>query len=326
MVGRAEPWLWAAGLICRAEGIEPGGKLEVLDGEARTPNVLVPPASVVKFHAHWADGHRLADREADSLRRLAASAALSDAAPPLIVPRLLHAGSLEDYRYNVMDRVPGTPLRQLEALEGPVDREAIPSAIGAFVRWLHEVPLAASEIEGAWPSFLDSVAELRSGARELNRVRGLPDHLLAELEAWLPTRDELAGEPSSAVFCHGALDPSNVLGWLDGVRFVPTAVIDFARACIGSPLAELGSIWWDLVGADSRAFAETLSTAGVAVGADPHRQRRALAWILLRADGSGVDLSGLHDVADLTSLASRWLGPGGAPVPATTPVVSAAQG
>src|SRR5688572_4853802 len=179
MVQRAEPWLSATGLVCRAEGIDPGGKLELLDGQARTPAVFIPPGSVVKFHASWGDGHAVADHEAATLRRLAAAGA----SPPLAVPQLVAAGVLEDtYRYVVMSRVPGTPLRQLEAIEGPAERDEIPAAVGGFLQWLHSMPMDAAERRAAWPRFIERVEALRAGAVGLNRDRGLPEHLLAELD------------------------------------------------------------------------------------------------------------------------------------------------
>ena len=123
---------------------------------------------------------------------------------------------------------------------------------------------------------------------------------------WLPSVEELAGPPSAAVLCHGALDDSNVMGWLDGRRFVPTGVIDFAHAFVGHPLAELGPIWWSLLRQDAIATGTLLdawrpaSTRGAAL------PRRALAWALTSGPAD-VPWRGAIDAAGLDELAERWL-------------------
>jgi hygromycin-B 7''-O-kinase len=302
MVQRAEPWLSATGLVCRAEGIDPGGKLELLDGQARTPAVFIPPGSVVKFHASWGDGHAVADHEAATLRRLAAAGA----SPPLAVPQLVAAGVLEDtYRYVVMSRVPGTPLRQLEAIEGPAERDEIPAALGGFLQWLHATPVEPAVRADAWPSFVAEVERRRADAVALNRARGLPEHLLAELDGWLPAAGELAGSPSAAVLCHGGLDDSDLLGWLDGRRFIPTGVIDFAHAFVGHPLAELGPIWWSLLGADTRGL-EALLNAWDPPGRDEAGfARLALAWALIGGPSAATWPGGATG-SDWDAVAERW--------------------
>ena len=314
MVGRAEPWLWMTGLVCRAEGIPPAGKLELLDGDARTPAVFMPPGAVVKFHAPWADGHAVADHEARTLRRLEAWPTSGDA-PPLPVPRFVAEGMLaETYRYVVMSRVRGTPLRQLEGLEGPTERDAIPAALGGFLRWLHAAPIDPAERSTAWPAFVAEVERRRDGAVDLNRARGLPEHLLAELPDWLPSVEELAGSPSAAVLCHGGLDDSDLLGWLDGRRFVPTGVIDFARAFIGHPLADLGPVWWSLLGQEQAALDAFLDAWDPPGRDDVGFGRSALAWTLL---GGGSDTPWLGDtsVSSWDSLAVRWSTPAATMVP-----------
>ena len=100
--------------------------------------MFIPPGSVVKFHAEWADGFEVARHEADTLRRLAAAPARPDAEPTLPVPRLIADGTLQEtYRYLVMTRVPGRPCGSSRRYEGPVERGALPAAVGGFLRWLH---------------------------------------------------------------------------------------------------------------------------------------------------------------------------------------------
>ncbi|CAN5662966.1 hypothetical protein BH23CHL8_BH23CHL8_28770 [soil metagenome] len=303
MAARAEPWLSAAGLVCRLEDIEPAGKLEHLSRDGRFPRVLVPPGRVVRFYGPFVGGHEAWAHEARTLEHLAGS-------PELPVPRPQAQGVLDDdYRYLVTSQVRGTPLAQLEMLADDVDRGDLAPWLGRFVQQLQAVPLSEEERREGWQRFREALDGRRQAAAGSWAQRGLPAHLAEQVDEWLPSPDELAGSPDQAVLCHGHLDEDVVLGWLDGQRFVPTGIIDFERSFVGHPLAELGTVWWHLLKGDSNALRTFVAEARLPGSDVPAFPRLALAWALLTPPPARLfhgDADALEDVASLDALAARW--------------------
>ena len=301
MAARAEPWLTAASQVSRREDIQPGGKLEHVSGSGQYPAVLLPPKHVVRFYAPWRDGHEAARREADALRMLGP-------ARDLHVPSLVASGELEpDLLYNVMTRMPGVELGRIDYELSHSDRDALASWVGGFVGRLHAVPLSQDDRARGWRRFEEVVRRRYEYVQQVAVRCGLPNAFVERIPGWLPSIDELMGAPSEAVFCHGALGASSLLGRPAQPTFSPTGVVDFSQAFVGHPLAELGAIWWDILTRDPAALETFLEASGL------HRQvpdfaRLALAWALMTPVTAVPDLGDVGHVEEPDDLAERWFG------------------
>jgi hypothetical protein len=105
------------------------------------------------------------------------------------------------------------------------------------------------------------------------------------------------------------LNGSNVMGWLDAQRFVPTGIIDLDQSFAGRPIAERGAMWWHILERDRQALAAFLAAAGLPERREPDFPRLALAWALMTPSWQGPDASDVQDVGTLDELATRWFGP-----------------
>lgn len=302
MAARAEPWLTLAGLVCRRAGIEPLGKLEHISGKGQYPAVHVPPESVVKLYGTWIRGHETWEREVEALTLLAQ-------VPGLPVPRLLAHGALDEtFRYVVMSQIRGTPLHRVGVTLDAEGRRDLAGWLGRFVRQLHAVPLDGTQRAAGWDRFEELALWRRQNAGRFMSARGFPPSLIEQLDDWLPSVSDLMSTPQEAVLCHGDLNATNLMGWLDETTFVPTGVIDFTQSFVGQPLADLGPLWWHGLDRDREALELFLAEAGWQSSNTPDFARHALAWSLMTPTWNRLDIPGLEAVSTLDALAERWFG------------------
>jgi hygromycin-B 7''-O-kinase len=302
-VVRAQPWLTMAGRVCAEKGIPVERQLEPTFASTY-PTVLAPPEHVIKFFSRRQPSRAVHVAEARALRRAARD-------PGLPVPRLVASGRLDDWRYLVMTRVPGQALTfLLDTLDGSVVRD-IATWTGEFVRRLHTIELTVGEVDAADAEFATFIDHRHAEAPARLADRGaLPDRLLDEVSAWLPSPQEMLDASGHPVFVHGGLQDDHIMvtgrDEPRGLRAV--AVIDFGDALVGHPYFELGPAWWTWLNADRDYLDAFLEAAQLPGWGGPGFARMALAWTLIRCSWNPKAPPFLNDAHDLDELAELSFG------------------
>ena len=200
----------------------------------------------------------------------------------------------------------------LESLKSSDIRD-IASWSGDFARRLHAVDLETAEVDAARPEFAALVTQRHAEAPARLTDRGaLPDHLLEQVGAWLPSPDEMLDGQGGAVLLHGGLQDDHILTTApdDPRGFRPTAVLDFGDSVIGHPYFELGPAWWTWLNAD-RSYSDAFLEAAQLPGwGEPGFARMAMAWTLIRCAWNPKPPPFLDQARDLDELAELGFGTG----------------
>jgi hygromycin-B 7''-O-kinase len=147
-------------------------------------------------------------------------------------PQLMSTGEYEGNSYILMTRLPGDRLVDRWQKLGPVDQKRMIARIGAALRELHTLTVAApAALQRDWPAFLDAQA---ATLIERQRRCNVPTQWLRDLEVYAAERPTLA--VGQSVFLHGDLHGGNVL--IDATARL-TGAIDFADAFFGPPEYDL---------------------------------------------------------------------------------------
>lgn len=302
MAARAEPWLTATSLASEREGIQPEGKLEHVSGSGQYPVVTLPHDHVVKFYGPWRRGPEIMQREVEVLRALEADGGLP-------VPRLRGSGHLgSDLQYVVMTKIEGIPLDTIRYQLDAAERASVATWSGDFLRRLHAIPLSEADRARGWDTFAEVVAWRYGQVVDLARRRGFAGSLVARLERWMPSIESLMGDAANAVLCHGDLNAGNLIGRPTEPQFDIKGVIDFNQSFVGSPLADIGAIWWGVLQRDVEALKVFLASSGLREHSGDDLPRHALAWVLMTPFWTSAGLDDVAHIADPDELAERWFG------------------
>lgn len=303
-LSRAQPWLSMAGRVCAVENLAVARGLDPTFPSSY-PTVLVPPGHVIKLFPRSGGGHAVLAQEAAGLERAARD-------PRLPVPALVATGALDDeWHYLVMTRIEGDNLTFLLDELSPGTVHEIATWLGGVMRRLHATELSDAEVDDSRQAFADQVANRHREARERLADRGaLPDHLLAQVDAWLPSPLEMLEAPGGPVALHGGLQDDHIMVTSRSERphIQPVAVIDFGDAAIGHPCFELGPAWWTWLNIDRTYLDAFMRTASFPGWGDPGFPRMALAWTLIRCAWNPKPPPFLQDADDLDELAELAFG------------------
>ena len=232
-------------------------------------------------------------------------------APELPTPRLIASGRLgPQWRYMVMSLLPGSSLAEVRGTLGPAGMRDVGRWLGDFMGRLHAIPLDAEERRAGRKAFERRFQWLYRTALDEHSVRlRLPRHLVAQIEAWLPSPSQLLDTEDPSTFLHGDLTYEHVVGEVRDGRFEPTGVIDFGKSSVGPRIFDVPLLWIALAGEDAASREEFLASARLPSVGDRDFFRELLAWAVVRTGKRGGvwrTLRGLESVRTLDELALRW--------------------
>ena len=301
-VTQLEPWRPALDELLAREGITPHGSVRVATTSAYA-TFFVPPDHYAKIYLKRLAGHERHAVEIRTLRRLQNE-------PGLPVPTIVGEGRLGDRgRYLVMTRLPGKDVDSLRASLDEQSMERIVAWSGAFLRRLRDIPIEGQERDEAWDASIARLADLRgTAARGLRTRSGLPEHLIEQVEGWLPTGLELLGTKELLTLTHGAFGPGRVIIDIEAGVFEPTGVIDFNASSVTHPMSDFATAWAAL-----RAESTTVVDAFMREAAFPafgarEFPRRALAWAILQGVDAAYAAPDMDAIGSLDELAVTVFG------------------
>jgi hygromycin-B 7''-O-kinase len=243
------------------------------------PVFLVDTRVVVKFFADLFGGQA-------SFAAERAIYGLTQLTPALEAPRLLAEGELFDtgdawrWPYLVSTLIPGTALVTVYEHVPATAREAIAAYAGRQLRALHDTPLAAAGMDADWAPFAGWIETQRAACAE--RYQGvLPDHLLAQLDAFLPPLAELIDRTQPPRLLHCDLNADHLLVEQAGDQWLPRGIIDFGDAKIGDVLYELGALHVGMFQGDTRLLQAFLRAYQPDEGMQRDFARRAMSYAML---------------------------------------------
>lgn len=228
---------------------------------------------------------------------------------PVPTPAVHGDGTHDEWRYVLMDRLPGVDLSSVWADLAREDRRRLAVEAGALARALHGI--APPTIEDWWPHDWPAfVAEQRATAPDRHGRWGLPQPWLDQVEDFL---DEVVLATDPQVLLHTEIMPANLLAapGADG-RWSLTGLIDFEPAMRGSHEYELVAIAVFLAGGDPTILREALIAYGYATtDLDHELSRRLLAWTLVHRFGDAaafLDMLPAPHAPTMHALATSWFG------------------
>jgi hygromycin-B 7''-O-kinase len=302
-------WRPYVAAICARHEIGPCR--EIRAGEPGTfPVFIVDEHCVVKLFGDHFDGGARFRVERAMYELLAADRAIP--APPLLA-----SGALFDdadgwpWPYLVIGLIAGESLTGAENRASVRDRRAVCRWLAPIVRRLHALtPNHRSPLPLTWEAFDRFLAERRAGCADNHRAWGsLPEHLIAQIDDYLPSSAELVDRAVPPHVLHADLNADHILGSFTGDRWRPTGIIDFGDALVGDRLYELVVLHIGLFNSDKRLLGAFLDAYGFDDGLRRDFAWRAMALTLLHEFNvlSGVfrrfpDTARVERLTDLAAL------------------------
>lgn len=225
---------------------------------------------------------------------------------PIPTPRLRATDDLEGWGYVLMERLRGESLAAAWPRLEARDRRSLAGALGEALSALHGVDAPALGPED-WSRF---VAEQRTSATSRQRVHGLPDHWVEQIDPFLDCVP-LDPAPRRALL-HTEVMREHLLVARRGDGWALTGLFDFEPAMLGAPEYEFASVGLFVSSGEAGLLRTLLAAYGYPPGdLDGALERRLLAYTLLhRYSNLPWYLSRLPPPPreTLESLASRWWG------------------
>lgn len=221
-------WLPAMRAICAEQGLDP------------TTLAFAPPGTHVVFRVEeelyiklfaplWGSDYHC---------ERAVLAALPDA-PGRTVPCLAVEGAIEGWPYIVITAVRGRPLCQVWAELSTEERLSIVRQCGAFMAWLHMVPLTGLDVIAVdWSAFVTQQAE--ACIRQVVDA-GLDRGWIASARAVLERTASLAEEGVRCVLLSADVTDEHVMVEQRDGEWSFSGYIDFGDAMLGQALYEFGA-------------------------------------------------------------------------------------
>ena len=280
-------WSPYVSTICERHGLGLGDKVKV--GLAGThPVFLINDVYVVKFFSDLFDGARSFAVECAVSTFLQRQGDCGLPVPPLIATGHLfddHDGSGTDgwsWPYIVTGVIAGQSLTSMGAASA--HRADVAEWTGRIVKQLHSLPI--EEMKGilrpTWNHFVDFLKVQRLNVVANYKKWGtLPDHLVGQLEDYLPEIEDLIDRTHKPVLLHCDLNSDHIFGEIVDDQWCPSGIIDFGDARVGDPLYELGALHCGLFDCNKHSLRTFLTAYGFDEEEHKNAIHRMMAMALL---------------------------------------------
>lgn len=218
---------------------------------------LFPPAS-----------RRNGDNERDAL-------ALLEGRLPVATPVLRAAGEQDGWSYIAMSQLPGASLEPQWPSLARADRLALAEELGAMLRALHAIDVAADALPHA-VGWRELIAARRAACTDRAAKSGADPTWVAQIEPFLASVDLEDGD--ARVFLHTEVMPDHLLA-ARSERWRLTGLVDFEPSMLGAPEYELASVGLFVARGDREVMRRVLDAVGSAHA--PGLDRRLMAYALL---------------------------------------------
>jgi hygromycin-B 7''-O-kinase len=301
--------IWApyVRVVCARHGISAG---EIRAGLAGTfPTFIVDERYVVKLFGDLFDGRQRHAIELDVYDVLAELAHVP--APRRIADGVLFDdGQVWNWPYIISTFVRGASLGEAYESLSAQGRRELGRELGSLVRELHGAPMRDPRaLDASGEGFRDLIRRQRACCVDQHREWGsLPERLIEQIDAYLPSADDLLN--TSAPFCliHADITEDHVLGYAHGGHWQLTGIIDYGDAYMGDPAYELVALHLGAFACDKTMLGAFL--AGYADSAAfPDLVLRAMSYSLLHEFNvmaqvfsrvpAAADAESLEELADL---------------------------
>ncbi len=258
-VGNREFWRPYVVSVLARHGLEDSGE-PVHAGRGSTFPTFICGEAVVKLFGHLPFSKRAYDAELAAFRCLAGD-------DGVLAPRLLAQGRLcgppaAPWTYLITSRMAGTPWDQ--AALSDAGRSRIAADLGDQVRRLQALqPTSGIPTPEAWSA---------PGPAQAVAQTALPQHLIAEVEQYVASRD--LSDNHDPVVVHGDLMDRHV--FVSGERLAGT--IDWGDALIADPHYELAQLQLNLFAANKELLRTFLHHSDWPVGSSFARQALVQAF------------------------------------------------
>ena len=229
----------------------------------------------------------------------------------LLCPAVLVHGTLHDardWRYFVMEDVPGKRLADVWDGVARTDQIEIAEHLGGMVRQLHSVPLdGLTIIPASTQSWVDFVQErIVTCVADFQQRGGMPAHLLAQVPDYLEEAQPLSPEDLTPVLMHGDVTEDHVLLSQVAGHWRITGFIDYGDALVGHSEYEFTCVHLGPFGRDGELTRRFLDAYGWDRWDAEHFARRLMAYCVIhpwfRFENFVEELGGDENVRTLQDL------------------------
>ena len=155
----------------------------------------------------------------------------------VVTPTVVYQGEIAGWRYLVMTRVPGCPLREVWPGVRGANRQAIARTIGEMIARLRSISVeGVRDLAVDWPAFL---ARQTATAAERQCGGELPEGLVVQIPAYLEATAVHLSERFEPVLLLADITDEHVLVSKDGGPWRVVGYVDFGDAFVGHPDYEL---------------------------------------------------------------------------------------
>lgn len=221
-------------------------------------------------------------------------------------PAILGEGTLGDWRYLAMSRVPGAPIESLLPALGEPPRLAALRQLGARVRALHALPPPA--LPYAVRDFDAFLADQARDVARIERDRGAPEAWAAQLDGYVRRVPRGDARP---VLLHTELGPGHALAEPAEGAVVFRGFIDFVDAMPGDAEYDLAAIAFFVTRGDGLALGAFLDGYGWEGPRGAALALRLMRYLLLHRFAPLrwlLERRPPGDARTLEALAHRWMG------------------